>query len=135
MQGSGLVLVVVAVVVMNLPASDVGAFQPKQAFILNCTFVTLSPPPQVGYLAREAPLRTWLPLLLCTVLAAAGAAMARRQFIWAAVGGTAAFLLTLWQVAEPCGLARMLCTLWMHACPGSPCCSAAFLVSRDNRTQ
>ncbi len=83
----------------------------------------------MGYLAREAPLRTWLPLLLCTVLAAAGAAMARRQLIWAAVGGTAAFLLTLWQVAEPCGLARMLCTLWMHVCPGPPCCSAAFLAS------
>ncbi|KAL4443970.1 hypothetical protein ABPG75_011707 [Micractinium tetrahymenae] len=51
----------------------------------------------VGYLAREAPLRTWLPLLLCAVAAAAGTAMARRQLVWAAAGGLAAFAVTMWQ--------------------------------------
>ncbi|PRW45646.1 OTU domain-containing protein isoform X1 [Chlorella sorokiniana] len=54
-----------------------------------------------GYLLHEAPVRTWLPLLGCSVAAAAGAYMQQRRLEWAALGGALSFFLTVWQVLAP----------------------------------
>lgn len=55
---------------------------------------------QLGYLATEAPLLTWLPLLACAAAAAAGVALQKAALMWGAVGGLASFVLTVWQVGE-----------------------------------
>lgn len=55
---------------------------------------------QSGYLLREAPARTWLPLLGCIVAAAAGAYMRQRRLEWAALGGALSFVFTVWQVGS-----------------------------------
>lgn len=68
------------------------------------------PPPNVvplmqsGYLLHEAPVRTWLPLLGCSVAAAVGAYMRQRRLEWAALGGIMSFVFTVWQVRQPCQL-------------------------------
>lgn len=59
-----------------------------------------APPLQSGYLLHEAPVRTWLPLVGCSVAAAAGAYMRQRRLEWAALGGIMSFLFTVWQVGS-----------------------------------
>lgn len=51
-----------------------------------------------GYLLREAPLRTWLPLLACAATAAAAFWTSRERLIWTALGQAVSFMLTVWQV-------------------------------------
>ena len=55
---------------------------------------------QLGYLATEAPLLTWLPLLACAAAAAAGFMLREKALLWAATGGLAVFALTIWQVTR-----------------------------------
>jgi hypothetical protein len=57
----------------------------------------------LGYLAREAPLLTWLPLLACAAAVAAGVWACERRLVWAALGALASYALTIWQVTRlPC---------------------------------
>lgn len=55
----------------------------------------------MGYLAREAPLLTWLPMLGCAAAAAAGMVAAEARLVWAALGGLTSYFLTIWQVGQP----------------------------------
>ncbi len=47
-------------------------------------------------------MRTWLPLLGCSVAAAAGAYMRQRRLEWAALGGVLSFFITVWQERGTC---------------------------------
>lgn len=60
----------------------------------------------LGYLFREAPFRTWIPLLACAASAVAGLITGHRRMVWAAAGGALAFALAVWQVRDCEGAQR-----------------------------